>query len=63
MILLLTALGLALALEGAMYALFPGAMKRAMTLALSQPPEQLRLAGLAGATIGVGVVWAAQRLL
>lgn len=63
MILLLKAIGLALALEGALYALFPSAMKRAMSAVLSQPVEQLRYAGLAGATIGVGLVWLAQRFL
>ena len=61
MILFLKAVGLALALEGALYALFPSAMKRAMTLVLSQPAEQLRYAGLAGATLGVGLVWVTQR--
>jgi hypothetical protein len=62
-ILFLKAVGLALALEGALYALFPSAMKRAMTLVLSQPAEQLRYAGLAGATLGVGLIWFAQRFL
>jgi uncharacterized protein YjeT (DUF2065 family) len=62
-ILLLKAIGLALALEGALYALFPSAMKRAMTAVLSQSAEQLRYAGLAGAVIGVGLVWVAQRFL
>ena len=61
MILLLKAIGLALAVEGALYALFPSAMKRAMALVLSQPAEQLRLAGLAGATLGVGLIWLVQR--
>ena len=63
MILLLKAIGLALALEGALYALFPSAMKRTMTAVLSQSADQLRYAGLAGATIGVGLVWLAQRIL
>lgn len=63
MISALTAVGLALALEGAAYAAFPAFMKRAMTAVLGQPAEQLRLAGLACATLGVGLVWAAQRLL
>lgn len=62
-ILLLKAIGVALVLEGALYALFPAAMKRAMSIVLSQPAEQLRLAGLGGATLGVGLVWAAQRFL
>jgi uncharacterized protein len=60
---LLTAVGLALALEGLLYALFPVAMKLAMTAVLSQPAEQLRLAVLAGAALGVGLIWAVQRLL
>lgn len=63
MTLALTAIGMALVIEGAMYALFPAAMKRAMAVVLSQAPEQLRFAGLAGATVGVGLIWAAQRLL
>jgi uncharacterized protein len=54
---LLTAIGLLLAIEGALYALFPAAMQRMMTYALAQQPAQLRSAGLLCATIGVGVVW------
>jgi len=54
---LLTAFGLAIALEGAAYALFPGAMKKMMLQVLAQPAAHLRNAGLAAAAIGVGVVW------
>jgi uncharacterized protein YjeT (DUF2065 family) len=54
---LLTAFGLAIALEGAAYALFPGAMKKMMLQVLAQPAGHLRNAGLAAAAIGVGVVW------
>jgi hypothetical protein len=54
---LLTAFGLAIALEGAAYALFPGAMKKMMLQVLAQPSGHLRNAGLAAAAIGVGVVW------
>jgi uncharacterized protein YjeT (DUF2065 family) len=32
-----------------------------MTLVLSQSAEQLRYAGLAGATLGVGLVWLTHR--
>ena len=54
---LITALALAITIEGALYALFPEAMKRMMVRAMAQPPHYLRLGGLAAAVIGVGVVW------
>jgi hypothetical protein len=54
---LFTALGLALALEGAMYALFPGAMRRAIARALAQPETTLRIGGLIAVIAGVGLVW------
>ena len=54
---LLTALGLAIALEGAAYALFPGAMKKMLLQVLAQPPGHLRNAGLAAAALGVAVIW------
>jgi len=54
---LLTALALALAIEGFAYALFPEAMKRMMANVISMPTGGLRLAGLVAAVIGVGLVW------
>ena len=54
---LLTALALAVALEGIIYALFPEGMKRVMAMAIEQPSSSLRLAGLAAAGLGVGAVW------
>ena len=54
---LLTALALAVALEGIIYALFPEGMKRVMAVAIEQPSSSLRLAGLAAAGLGVGAVW------
>jgi uncharacterized protein YjeT (DUF2065 family) len=54
---ILTAIGLVLAIEGALYALFPVAMQRMMSFALAQPPGTLRTAGLVSAVIGVGIVW------
>ncbi len=54
----LTALALALAIEGFAYALFPDAMKRMMTNVLEMPSSGLRTAGLVAAMIGVGLVWA-----
>ena len=52
-----TGVALALVIEGALYALFPGGMKRAAARALLVPPQALRLAGLAAACVGVVVVW------
>ena len=53
----LTAVGLVLVIEGASYALFPGGMRRMMALVLTLPQAQLRAAGLAGAALGVVIVW------
>tara|TARA_B100000315_G_scaffold139166_1_gene128251 strand:+ start:307 stop:492 length:186 start_codon:yes stop_codon:yes gene_type:complete len=54
---LLTALALAMAIEGALYALFPDAMKKAMAHLLEQSRGTLRAAGVAAAVAGVGIVW------
>ena len=54
---LATALGLAIAIEGALYALFPQAMKQMMLRVLAEPPYTLRGAGLTAAVIGVCIVW------
>ena len=51
------ALGLVLALEGALYALFPQVMRRALAMAVALPPDQLRIAGVIAALLGVGIVW------
>lgn len=57
MIELLTALGLAIALEGALYAAFPGAMRRALAAVALQPDQALRMGGLAALAAGVFIVW------
>ncbi len=59
MTLLLAALGLAITIEGVLYALFPDAMRRMMVQVLRLPPDTLRAAGLAAAGLGVFVVWLA----
>ena len=53
----LTAFALVLVIEGALYALFPETMKRAMMFALAQPLEVLRIGGAVAVGIGVLVVW------
>jgi hypothetical protein len=58
---LVAALGLAMAIEGILYALFPDGMRRMMERALALPPQAIRAAGLAAALLGVGLVWLARR--
>ena len=53
----LTAIGLAIAIEGALYALFPGAMRRMIARTLEQPENALRIGGLIAAGAGVALVW------
>nr|WP_283776496.1 DUF2065 domain-containing protein [Stappia sp. WLB 29] len=50
-------MGLVLALEGALYALAPGAMKQAIRQMLELPEGILRTGGLIAAIIGVFIVW------
>ena len=57
---LLAALGLAVAIEGVLYALFPDGMRRMMERALTLPPEAIRLGGILAAAFGVGAVWLAR---
>ena len=52
-----TALALVLVIEGALYALFPQPMKRALLSVISQPESLLRVAGVTAACLGVGWVW------
>lgn len=59
---LVAALGLALAIEGLLFASFPDAMKRAMLEAAELSREHMRLVGLATALLGVAIVWVMRRL-
>ncbi len=52
-----TAVGLAIALEGILYALFPDGMKRMMMQILTLPSQNIRSAGITAALIGVTLVW------
>ncbi len=54
------AIGLVLAVEGFLYAAFPGFLKVAMNVALGTPEQVLRLAGLAVLAAGVFFVWLAR---
>ena len=55
---LAVALALALAIEGALLALFPEAMKRSLAQVLAQPASALRTAGVLATALGVAIVWA-----
>lgn len=53
----LIALGLVLAIEGLIFAAFPGAAKRAMLSVLETPDGPLRIVGIASAVAGVILIW------
>jgi len=54
---LLVGLGVAMVLEGILYALMPGGMKGFLNQINEMSPDQLRLAGLVAVGAGVGLVW------
>lgn len=54
---LIAALGLALAVEGILFAAFPDGMRRAMYEAAHSPSDRMRLVGLVSAMAGVGIIW------
>jgi uncharacterized protein len=62
MIDLAAALGLALVIEGAAYALFPREMKRVVAMLVTQPEGFVRIVGLAAALIGLTCVVLAKGL-
>ena len=53
----LTALALVLAIEGALYALFPGAIRNMILRMTDQPEARIRALGLFCAALGVLGVW------
>jgi len=54
---ILLALALVLFFEGALYALFPDAMKKMMISVMQTPSPILRIMGLCVAIVGVFFVW------
>jgi len=58
---LASALALAIAIEGILYALFPDGMKRMMASIFDMPSSNLRAAGLMAAVLGVGLIWMIRR--
>jgi hypothetical protein len=57
---LLTAIALLFAIEGLLFAAFPGAMRQAMRDAAETPERVLRMLGLGCAVFGVFLVWASR---
>ncbi|VAW15752.1 Putative inner membrane protein YjeT (clustered with HflC) [hydrothermal vent metagenome] len=57
----LVGLALVLVIEGFLYAAFPEAMKRVLEQVRDMPPQVLRVTGLGGFVIGVGIVWLVRR--
>ncbi len=54
---LITALGLAITIEGIAYALFPDGMKKMMAQVMTLPSANIRAAGLAAAAAGIFILW------
>jgi uncharacterized protein YjeT (DUF2065 family) len=59
---LVAALGLALAVEGILFAAFPDGVRRAMYEAAHTPSDRMRFAGIISAVVGVVIVWGARQL-
>jgi uncharacterized protein YjeT (DUF2065 family) len=59
---LIAALGLALAVEGLLFAAFPDSVRRAMYEAAHTPSDRMRLVGIVSAIAGVVIVWGARQL-
>lgn len=57
---LIVAFGLAVALEGLLYAAFPTAMKKMMLQVIGMPLSSLRVAGLIAAGAGIVIIWLAR---
>jgi len=60
---IVVALGLLLALEGLLYAIAPGAMKRFIAMVLTMPDDQIRQSGILAAAIGAVIIFIAARFL
>jgi uncharacterized protein len=58
---LVAALGLALAVEGLVFAAFPDGVRRAMYEAAHTPSDRMRIVGIISAVIGVVIVWLARQ--
>jgi uncharacterized protein YjeT (DUF2065 family) len=53
----LVAIGLVFAIEGLLFAAFPGLARRAMAHVAETPDGPLRAVGIVSAVVGVALVW------
>lgn len=60
---LAVALGLALAIEGLVFAICPEIVKRAMLDTAKTPSDRMRIVGILSAALGVVIVWVVRRFL
>ena len=58
---LISALGLALAVEGILFAAFPDGMRRALLEAAHSPSDRMRLVGVISAVVGLAFIWLARQ--
>jgi uncharacterized protein YjeT (DUF2065 family) len=58
---LIAALGLALAVEGILFAAFPEGVRRAMYEAAHTPSDRMRVVGIISAVVGVVIIWVARQ--
>jgi uncharacterized protein YjeT (DUF2065 family) len=56
-IVIATAIGLLLLIEGLLYAMVPGWMRMVMAEAIKRPTKTLRVVGTAALTIGIALLW------
>ncbi len=54
---LIAALGLALVVEGILFAAFPDGMRKAMYEAAHSPSDRMRLVGIVSAIAGLAIIW------
>jgi uncharacterized protein YjeT (DUF2065 family) len=52
-----TAIGLAFVVEGLMFLAFPDPVRRMMSSVAASPSQQLRVAGIVSAVIGLTLLW------
>jgi len=58
---LIAALGVALAVEGILFAAFPDGMRRAMFEAAHSPSDRMRIVGILSALAGLAIIWLARQ--
>ena len=59
----ITAIGLALVIEGLLYAIAPGRLKDMLIMVEKMPEDAMRMLGLAAIAAGVVIVWVARSFL